>query len=826
MTQGPYHLYSIGLLLILAYLASLGASRIRLLTLSEHRRFWNVLLLLFFSSTGILGLLLAIQVNYKLELSWAKTALQWHVDLGIGFAVVSIFHLTWHLGYYKKMVTGSGPPPSSSRWDPHLDLPLTKVRVLFLLLGFISMMAQLLLLREFIKTLHGNELVIGIFLALWMIMGAFGAWAGANYQIQIRISTLLNLITILSVAPLLIFFILLMVDRYLFLPGFEPGMIASITYISVLVALVGLPSGFLFAYLAKSIRLGGPVARYYMLESMGSLAGGVLFSLLLVYFLENLQVLVLLPFITALLMAFVFGHPGKRFHRGLLLSVSLVVLVAGMLPGIRVALEGFHFRNERILQSKDTPYGSLTFTSKEGQINGYLDRNPVLSSSEVAQSEEMVHYPALQREAPSSFLLIGGALAGNAKEVAKYKPLVFDYCEADPDIYRLGRKYLPSAGLEMMDFHPVDGRKWLSVNSEAKYDVVIASTGDPITLGWNRYYTVEFYRQIHRHLKPGGVFATQLNAGGNYINDPGGELIGINYQTLKTVFDNVLLVPGYATYFLASDSALSLDFPAMVAMRSLNTTYVNGDYLDADQLRFDTDQLMERIRLQTSHINSDLWPRLFFSGLSSLESRMGGHVLFITGILGVLVSLILLILYPARNVSMYISGFSGAGIQIVLIMVLQSYYGVAYLAAPIMITLAMAGIVAGSGSWKKLWINPSVTKITALQWALAMVAAILVVLLKQNSIFEHRIAGMVILGFLNFIPGLIVGMVYGMSVALSEKEMLRGMGIYYSADLAGAALGTFLPGLFMIPLIGVSNTFILFCGINVATGLYVLTRWR
>ena len=50
------------------------------------------------------------------------------------------------------------------------------------------------------------------------------------------------------------------------------------------------------------------------------------------------------------------------------------------------------------------------------------------------------------------------------------------------------------------------------------------------------------------------------------------------------------------------------------------------------------------------------------------------------------------------------------------------------------------------------------------------------------------------------------------------------MGRLFHADLAGAALGTFVPVVFLLPLIGVTNTFILFCGINVATGLYLLFR--
>jgi hypothetical protein len=53
-----------------------------------------------------------------------------------------------------------------------------------------------------------------------------------------------------------------------------------------------------------------------------------------------------------------------------------------------------------------------------------------------------------------------------------------------------------------------------------------------------------------------------------------------------------------------------------------------------------------------------------------------------------------------------------------------------------------------------------------------------------------------------------------------KKESHSGIfGELYSADLTGAALGTLIPAIFLLPLIGAINTFILFFGINLVTGL-------
>lgn len=826
MTLGPYHLFSIGLLLVLFYVVSLLSVRMQLHSSANHKRIWNALLLLFFLSTALLGILLAVKVNYKLDISWIESAFQWHVDLGIGFVFVSFFHLSWHLGYFKKMISRTPNMADHPKLTPHLVLTSLQVKLLFAMLGFISIMAQLVLMREFIKTFHGNELVIGIFLASWMILTAAGAWAGSGYKAQISRASVLKIVLTLGGSPLIVYMLLILVNRYIFLPGYEPGMIVSITYMVLLIGLFTLVSGFLFAYISRAVKSSRIDATFYMLDSLGSLVGGVVFGLILVFFFDNIQVLAFLLFTSIVTVILIFGYPSKLIKRTLFLLTGALVFTILLFPKNRNSLEGLRYKSESILETMDTPYGNLTFTEKDGQITGYLDRNPILSSSDLARSEEIVHYPALQHPAPRSFLLLGGGLSGNASEVLKYKPLIFDYCEADPAIYRLGSKYITSFHERNFNFIPLDGRSWLLRADGVKYDVIISAAADPMTIGWNRYFTEEFYELVKEHLSKEGIFCMQLTTGGNYVNDPGSKVLSINYHTLTHVFDHVTIVPGYATYFLASDKPLSLDFPSLLGKHQIQTTYVHPDYLDVTHLTFDAEQLLERIKLEPSEINSDLRPRLFFANLTSLESRMGSHSLIVTGILSFLIFFVLLLSYRPQKAGMYMTGFTGAGIQILLIIVVQSLYGFAYIVAPVMITIFMAGIVAGTLSWKPVFQTPSLSKLTGLLWMMAIVAAAGVILLKTDQIFNHRLSGQLVIGLLNFIPGMIVGSVYGISLALSAESGSSGIGRLYSADLAGAALGTFIPVIFILPLIGVTNTFILFCGINVATGLYLLTRWR
>jgi predicted membrane-bound spermidine synthase len=215
---------------------------------------------------------------------------------------------------------------------------------------------------------------------------------------------------------------------------------------------------------------------------------------------------------------------------------------------------------------------------------------------------------------------------------------------------------------------------------------------------------------------------------------------------------------------------------------------------------------------------------LFFYSLMGLESRIGQHSMSITGIISSILFLLLWLLYPPAKSAMYITGFTGAGIQILLIMVMQSFYGYAYMVAPIMITIFMGGIVTGTLAGRRLWHKPTMLHLTGLVGMMAFVSAMGFLVLGTEALFVAGITGQVILGVLNFIPGMIVGALFAIAVRLNGNSDRYNAGMLYSADLTGAALGTLLPVLFLFPLIGVLNTFILFSGINLAMALWLLVR--
>jgi len=68
-----------------------------------HRRIWNVLLLLTFLTTAVLGIILVVLINYQLDSTLIRDYLYWHVQFGIAMTVIALIHIVWHWKYFFRL---------------------------------------------------------------------------------------------------------------------------------------------------------------------------------------------------------------------------------------------------------------------------------------------------------------------------------------------------------------------------------------------------------------------------------------------------------------------------------------------------------------------------------------------------------------------------------------------------------------------------------------------------------------------------------------------------------------------------------------------------
>jgi len=95
-----YNFFLITIIILSLYLFSYLLSKKKKISLLTHRRFWNIILLLSFLTSGLIGLILAFSIDQKLSISWYLPFLWLHVEAGIIMAIISIFHILWHLPYF------------------------------------------------------------------------------------------------------------------------------------------------------------------------------------------------------------------------------------------------------------------------------------------------------------------------------------------------------------------------------------------------------------------------------------------------------------------------------------------------------------------------------------------------------------------------------------------------------------------------------------------------------------------------------------------------------------------------------------------------------
>jgi len=98
-----YPLLLISALCIGLYLFSFMLAKFKIIEIRIHRKIWNIILIITFLVTGLLGLFMVFELNYSIQVTWFKPLLIWHVSFGIGMAIISIFHFLWHWSYIKKI---------------------------------------------------------------------------------------------------------------------------------------------------------------------------------------------------------------------------------------------------------------------------------------------------------------------------------------------------------------------------------------------------------------------------------------------------------------------------------------------------------------------------------------------------------------------------------------------------------------------------------------------------------------------------------------------------------------------------------------------------
>ncbi|MGA2787128.1 MAG: hypothetical protein ABSF60_06335 [Verrucomicrobiota bacterium] len=659
-------------------------------------------------------------------------------------------------------------------------------------LGLASVMTQLALMRELLCAFAGNEMVLGIALGLWLLLTGLGTSLGRTAD-KLRNPLLFLFIAqiFIAVIPLAQVFAVRALRNVVFVRGAEVGVTGAVLSAAVLLLPFCLVAGYtltlacsILARIANTAdsfgvqpsggsvvevaqgretlntqpREGGTpnqaAGRVYVADSLGSVAGGALFSFVLVRFLDHITLLAVPAVVNLAAAAWIgrarsqsnlLGAPASRrpvgsqksefadetpalpgtepldrsSRRESALTLLWIrwsgltsaatnplhreILVLTLVAGIAAFVWLIHadtlstalqFPGQNVLFRANSPYGRLVVTESGGETNFIENGIAVVSTPNVEQVEEAAHYAMAQRTGARRVLLVSGGVAGVAKEILKYNVTGVDCVELDPLVIKTGRRFLPEH-FDDPRIHVIatDARQFVRQTTN-RYDVVILALPDPSTAQLNRFFTVEFFSEVKRVLANGGVLSFALGRYENYVSPELAQLLASADRSLKQSFANRLVLPGGRVYFLASDGPLHDDIAARIAAQGVSTKLVNRHYLDA-MLTADRMADIQRAISQPAALNRDFSPMLYFY---HLRHWMSQFTLSFGALQAVLLLLLLWYLIRLRGPALvlFASGFAGSALEIVLLLAFQILCGSVYHQVGVIVTIFMAGLALGA----------------------------------------------------------------------------------------------------------------------------------
>jgi spermidine synthase len=533
------------------------------------------------------------------------------------------------------------------------------------------------------------------------------------------------------------------------------------------------------------------------------------------------------------------GALAWHFRQRLLLG-SVVIVAAGL--SVHLALinaddvtTAVQHWGQSVVFRANSPYGRLVVTDDAGQLTFFENGLPVISTQNVDQVEETVHYAMSQRPDARKVLLISGGIAGTAREILRYGVAEVTYVELDPLILAAGRRFLPDNLADpRIKVVTTDARRFLQQTGD-RFDVVIVDLPDPTTSQLNRFYTAEFYDEVRRILTPGGVLEFPLGRYENYVSPELAQLLSCAHLTARRAFAHVLMIPGGRVFFLASDGPLSLDIAGRLERLGLATKLVNRHYLGA-MLAPDRLADLDRAVAQPAKRNTDFAPALYYYHLRHWLSQFNAGAGLLAGTLAVIFAVCLLGLRAIPRV-VFVSGFAASALEVVLLLGFQALYGSLYRQVGLVVTVFMGGLAVGAWrAQRTLFRAPTSADLPddpgrrsamsaravlcVLTVAIGVVAALLPAVLSHlgrlDSVAGTPLAGQGMVLLLTFGLAALVGALFPLAGATVAGETAVTASRLYTADFVGAALGALLVSTLLVPLLGATMVCFFTAALNLA----------
>jgi spermidine synthase len=728
-------------------------------------------------------------------------------------------------------------------------------------MGFSGLVAEILLLREFLIIFSGNEFSIGIILANWLILEAFGAFflgrKVEKFQNKLETYTLITLL--FSIFLLIAIYLIRILKGMIGVSigesiGFLPIFVSSFLILSPISILHGALFTFgCHIYSMFSTKDASSAGRVYAYETAGTVIGGFAFTYFLIPYFDTFQAasgLAVLNSISCLALLAPYWKNGL-YQKITLMITSIITFLFLVLTSQAHKLHTYsitaQWKNLEIVHYQNSQYGNICVIENEGQYIFFQDGIPniITPIPDIPFVEEFVHLPLLAHPEPKKLLILSGGAGGVINEALNHPSIeTIEYAELDPLIIDLIRKFpTPLTESELNDskvkIKHMDGRRLLKTTRN-KYDLILIGVTEPSNLQTNRFYTKEFFSLARERLNERGILVLGLSGSLSYTTEELQNLNSSIYHTLKSVFPYVRAIPGYGTnLFLLSDSREILTIEKTqilerLEQRNIKTNVMIPWHIEQTLHHGWQDWFYGFIEGRSQKINSDFYPIGVFYSVSNWNALFAPSIrwlfkLFERISLGTILLLFvfLLLLYfivPSKRkrffrggitLAIFTTGFAGMIFSLMLIFTFQSIYGHVFSWIGLLVASFMAGAACGAMLVAIVMdrINDCFKFFTRIELAIICfsIGCLLIVFIPNadlgspDAYFLVRSIFLVIL----FISGLLIGSQFPLANKLylrDDTSLTKTVGTLYSADLLGGWVGGVLGAVVLLPVLGVVGT--------------------
>jgi len=738
-----------------------------------------------------------------------------------------------------------------------------RICLAILTMGFSGLVAEILLLRELLIVFSGNELCIGIILANWLILEAFGCFFLARNAEKSKhtLETFTVIAILFSFSLLIAIFLTRILKIVIGISIGESIGFVPMLYSSFLILFpVSILHGALFPFSCRMYSMfsgqdASSAGRVYVYETVGTIIGGIVCTYLFIPYLHTFQVSTGLAILNVIICLVILAPSWKTglFQKTMLVILSVLLFFSGyvIFTGQVDTLHHYsikaQWKNLNVVHYQNSQYGNICVIENEGQYIFFQDGIPdiITPIPDLAFIEEFVHLPLLAHPEPAKLLILSGGAGGIINEAFKHASIeTIEYAELDPLLLDLLRKFpTPLTESELNDnrvtITHIDGLLFLKTTRNT-YDLIFIGIMEPSNLQANRFFTKEFFSLVKKRLNKGGILVLGLPGSLMYVNDELKNLNSCIFHTLKRVFSHIRVIPGDGkNLFLSSDSQdiSTIDRKQIIErlyLRNIRANVIVPWHLEKKLHHGWQDWFSRFLEGSSQKINSDFKPVGLFYSISHWNALFSPSL---RGLfkqferINVRIIVLLFVFFPLLYVffrskhrrffqagiplSIITTGFAGMIFDLMLIFTFQSMYGYVFSWIGLLVSSFMAGAACGAMLITRVLVRIQNCFKLFVKIDLAIICFSLgwpFIFLAIQAYIDSPV-GFVFFRMVFLVIACICGLLIGSQFPLANRIYLRNntsisktAGLLYASDLLGGWFGGIVGAIVLLPVLGLTGT--------------------